>query len=521
METLKLYGRELERIRDVLDKLKADKAFLQQQIEERSAMISPLRRVPVEIWQRIFSLVCSSDGRSEFTLAMQYRLVAPAYHISLVSSHWREIAVNYPPIWQSIMLDLGCPSWAQGGNINLRALLSIYLKNAGTGPSKVLIFDSHRDLGNETNVQSISHLFGMGLLRILLTRMGSCSEFTLLGISGYSLSEDVLGGLNLSFPALRSLEIQLDMEGVPFEPTLQFWQAIAAAPLLKHLSGSYLPPTIPYHQLASLWYWEIQNHGQFLQIVSQCQRIESLSFRWDPEPPGSVIPLSCTLPFLQELTILSSCSLEILSSLLDALHAPALTDLSVTFGYFQGLGTPYTIPHSFLSVLNRLSDTLQVFSLDLTAVWPTNSSMSDILAVLPNLRSFSVLLSGAADLQEVASPCVAHLVTSLTISLGSPRVIAPKLTKLSLHERKTRVNSSIIDRVLTMAESRSKGGLTRSGMESKVAALGHVNFSYWSLKAKLPFDRVLDDLLTPDDHKRIEGLKEDGTVCRLEEKWIM
>ncbi|KAI3595128.1 hypothetical protein WG66_009386 [Moniliophthora roreri] len=516
-EMLKLYDRELERIRGVQEKLETDRASLQQRIEEHTAMISPLRRIPAEVMQRIFSLVCLPEGEEEMlalALRIQSEIRAPAYQISLTSSHWRNIVLNYPLLWRSFSLDLLMP-WKTG--MDPKAIVAIYLKNAGTSPLKIVITDSGKNHWDGNIDYKATFDTGMAVFRMLLAHADQFGELIFLDVSGSILLKRITGTPNINFPLLHTFYAGVDMEDVPFESTLWFWRAIGAAPRLKHLQGPLVVPevdTMPYNQLTSLDDLYDDDHPRLLRVIPKCRNLERLSFRWSPPSDENVAPIPCELKCLRELSIRSTTP-EFCRGVLNNFHAPNLTSMSLS-ALFQ---MPHEISQSFLSTIRRFSDTLRDFTLNIVNIYPNDTSMTDILAALPNLSYFSALLSGGGDEQEKASPCISHLLASLTIpSDPSPgQVVAPKLTKLFLHENNTSVDSDVIDRLLTMLESRSQSTLASSEMGSRVATLHEVEFTYW--KPRTGWERSLPDLVTPGDYERIRALEADGTTCTLEERW--
>ncbi|EEB89440.1 hypothetical protein MPER_12461 [Moniliophthora perniciosa FA553] len=282
-ETLKLYNRELERIRGVLEKLEADKASLQQQIEEQTTIISPLRRIPVGNMRRIFSLACLPEGEEEtlaLALRIQSKIRAPAYQISLTSSHWRNIALNYPLLWRSFYLDL---LMLGRTGMDPKVIVAIYLKNAGTSPLKVVITDSGKNHWDGDIDYKARFDTGMAVFRMLLAHAGQFDELKFLDVSGSILLKRITGTPNINFPLLHTFYAGVDMEDVPFEPTLWFWRAIGAAPRLKHLQGPLVVPevdTMPYNQLTSLDDLYDDDHNRLLRVISKCCNLESLSFRW-------------------------------------------------------------------------------------------------------------------------------------------------------------------------------------------------------------------------------------------------
>ncbi|KAK7033532.1 hypothetical protein VNI00_012756 [Paramarasmius palmivorus] len=526
-EALRHYDTEVEKIQGVLESLKAGRAQLERQISEQNAILSPLRRVPVEIYHKIFSLVCYADedpGTFEYALFLERRGLCPALSISLTSSQWRRIAINYPPIWNSISLDICSPRSIQ--TISITALLGIYLRNAGNSPLKIRV---HSSLDPEEWTEDTPHMLmqvrrqGVDCFRALLSHMKRC-EILHLDISGHVVVDDFTGAPDLKFSALRVLHNNVRMtDSVDVASTLWFWRAVGEAPLLKRLHGQFsLPPQVdalPYRQLTNMDHWEIDDHDRFLQVLSSARNLESLSFRWEPSD-DIVIGASYELSVLQELCIRSSSLPDHPFILFESFRVPQLTTLSIHSTPYSEQ-TPYVFRSEFMSALRRLSNTLQCLHLNLESICPTNSSMSDIITMLPNLSYYGVRLSCDSSRQDQVPSCISHLLRTLTISGRSSNVVAPKLRRLLLHESHTRVDSRVIDQLLTMIESRSTRGLANAGLATEVAALVSVDFSYWTNRGgRSEYFLPPDELLSDGDRHRLEMLEQDGSVCTLIERWV-
>ncbi|KAK7033552.1 hypothetical protein VNI00_012776 [Paramarasmius palmivorus] len=529
-EALGQINMTLDRVRGILGSLETSKAKLEKQIEEQMAIISPLRKIPVEVYHKIFSHACDADeNATEWDYALRVdrnQLRAPANQISLTSSHWRNIAVGYPPIWSSISVDLCATAhW----KLSTTTLLSTYLKNAGTNVLKIRVFSDTRCTEQAARLLACRCDGGFDAFRLLLAHMKYCEKLR-LHITGHALLKDLVGTPNLRFPALRYFHNGVGMtDDVDVASTSWFWQAIGKAPCLTQLHEEFfsLPPRVdvmPYEQLTTFRFWHADKHHRFLRIIRKARNLKRLSLLWDsPDSPGSAVSSPYELASLQELHICPSHPENFLT-FIELVRAPKLTSLWIVcdpLDFDPEFERPHPVPLTFMSTLSRLPSTLQRLHIDLNSFYPSNTSMSGLLFMFPNLTYFDICWSSDQLQQDRMSLWMSHLLDTLKVSSASPSsVVAPKLEELVLHESHSRIDSGSIEQLLTTLESRSSSRLANIGRLSEIVALRKVDFSYWTnrgtvFKSSLPVDK----LLTDEHRQRLRALEEDGMACLLEERW--
>ncbi|KAJ6501218.1 hypothetical protein C8R47DRAFT_1211476 [Mycena vitilis] len=114
------YDTEIERLQKVLDKLISERCTLAEYADRCRTVLSPIRRVPTELWATIFDM-CSpfaTDGNdnlsdettpeAEVDRVSQWHLLQLSQLIMLelkVSSFWHKIAMDTPRLWSKIVLD--------------------------------------------------------------------------------------------------------------------------------------------------------------------------------------------------------------------------------------------------------------------------------------------------------------------------------------------------------------------------------------------------------------------------------
>ncbi|KAJ7580186.1 hypothetical protein C8J56DRAFT_962488 [Mycena floridula] len=97
-EDIERYDEEIERVKDVLNDLRWQRAVLKQHRNGCKRALSAVRRVPVEIWSEILSLVCLENELDERQ--------NPAIELAMVCRQWRALVLSSPALWVYFVIDL-------------------------------------------------------------------------------------------------------------------------------------------------------------------------------------------------------------------------------------------------------------------------------------------------------------------------------------------------------------------------------------------------------------------------------
>ncbi|KAJ7589563.1 hypothetical protein C8J56DRAFT_35475 [Mycena floridula] len=92
-----LYDQEINRVSAILGSLQSQRQERQNDALTFKAALSPIRRVPMELWKDIF-MQCL-DGSPE------------DIHLTKVCSWWKQMLCFFPEIWSKIIVDLSLSSW--------------------------------------------------------------------------------------------------------------------------------------------------------------------------------------------------------------------------------------------------------------------------------------------------------------------------------------------------------------------------------------------------------------------------
>ncbi|ESK91267.1 hypothetical protein Moror_2896 [Moniliophthora roreri MCA 2997] len=160
---LKRYDEELATLGKAIRKLKSERTSLLESVARRRSLVSPMRRIPLEIWDLIFSeAVASWPGPSRTISSPRYSLYvhydhgdtetlprsgevfAPSMILSHVSSQWRTMLFSMPHLWSSISVDI------YGLTTDISSIMKMFFKKSARYPLTIEIKDSgweaHPDL---------------------------------------------------------------------------------------------------------------------------------------------------------------------------------------------------------------------------------------------------------------------------------------------------------------------------------------------------------------------------------------
>ncbi|KAJ7589564.1 hypothetical protein C8J56DRAFT_860247 [Mycena floridula] len=94
---IELYDQEIQRVSAILDSLKSQRQERQNDALAFKAALSPIRRVPMELWKEIF--VQCLDGSPEDLFLTE------------VCSWWKQMLSSFTEIWSTIIVDLRFSTW--------------------------------------------------------------------------------------------------------------------------------------------------------------------------------------------------------------------------------------------------------------------------------------------------------------------------------------------------------------------------------------------------------------------------
>ncbi|KAF9263996.1 hypothetical protein L218DRAFT_901303 [Marasmius fiardii PR-910] len=446
------YEANIVALRQTLDQMEKEKRVVEVTTNQYRAALSTHRRVPVEVWEIIFSTLCLSlceySFDTDYSSPASPLLRLPAILISQVCTHWRVIAEKMPSIWSSISVDLSEPPY------NVDIPLKVYLSNSnehllklrirGEEPSSVLsrVSEPWRMIS--------SHVYKSRMLTMVLNWSG-----------------DYLPPIDhLAFPHLESYYQESryppDKDIWPW-----FWKAIEEAPQLTTVSSAeILDPhdgPIPYPQLIT---WEARMNRSYevanlLEILPTCKNLSSLTLSeimsheilGDPVAAQGIIEL----PSLRRLSVSAHDDQHNwLASILQFLAMPSLEKCFVEC-------TRFSLPSSLLTMVQRSSTTLTNFTIRYYGLITTQTLefLFNLLQEASELTDFELILGGIPgrrDKSHYRSRVNEWVSTLLSKFKERPQVrdFLPKLGDLKLELPYVTLNTELMERVFEVVSARQK-----------------------------------------------------------------
>ncbi|KAG7093319.1 hypothetical protein E1B28_007001 [Marasmius oreades] len=320
------YEKDISVLRQKLDQLEKEKIAAEAVTKQCRASLSVHRRVPVEIWELIFSILCLSLHDYSFDTNLLPGL--PAILISQVCSHWKAIAGGLPSIWSSI-------------NVQLRELcdtrlpLETYLSNSAGYPLKIRI-------AGQSNAPLTPQ--GVDVWQTLFKHINRCRELV-MAIPSFCFNEHHFPSIsNFTFSKLESLHEEDVIPGQREWPW--FWQAIQEAPKLTTVTTLNSNRTlVPFSRLTT---WEVHTSGpsevcELFDALRSCDCLVSLTLPaiWSNSKYNVALSLpTVELPSLRRFSAIAyrdQCGW--LSTIVESLIMPLLETLRIEYRQLDLPGT--------------------------------------------------------------------------------------------------------------------------------------------------------------------------------------
>ncbi|KAF9264044.1 hypothetical protein L218DRAFT_1076919 [Marasmius fiardii PR-910] len=389
---------EIAQTRQRLSVLEEEERSLESNISKRRFALEIWPSVPTEIWEIIFTMVCTpnpknrDDYHSRFT---EPALIIPSVVLSHVCPRWRAIVLGSPRLWTNIHIAInGIP---RGAAHLVRAII----KRSEGRPLDIHL--SSHDLGPSDHA--------LAVWEVLLESSSRWKSLVFDQIDLRELTEDdEVPVNNPSFPNLISFESSVDPEYI--DENDWFWAALYQAPKLQTVETEFLypPPLLPYARITSLTISQFASDDEdesmdllLFEVLPLCKKLCHLTLDFDGcdsmelgDTDGYPV---VQFPCLRSLKIQGhglACSLndsDFLQVLFASLRTPALD----SFHLQCSLQALEQWPEFLLAMLER-SPSLQhlcLWFIDYDdAELQTEEPLSKILAVTPNLTHFEFRMIG-------------------------------------------------------------------------------------------------------------------------------
>ncbi|KAJ7673911.1 hypothetical protein DFH06DRAFT_751319 [Mycena polygramma] len=442
-----------------------------EHVRRHESIISPVRRVPLELISEIFAMAVPSSDLGEVRGVLLGRPPDPktSWYLGLISRSWRDCALSCPTLWSTLTISFSTPS--NGYLVKIEE----QLRRSATAALELYWPDP------QTEVDP----------RLLSLILPSCTRWRSLHLHDWAPSREELV-LDWLEPVRDHLN-QLNHLTIVTSRYLRIPDVFITAPNLRRVvvleerfsGGSPSSIRIPWGQISHYrGTCSLARHTEFLRVAPNMLEC-ILSFPWkDRTPPQNTITI---LPNLRRLWSYWIPSSE--STVADfPFTAPSLEELTI----YPTL--------KFLPFIQRSSLTLNKLAL---LSGPIHfSELTSILRALPNLGSLVIRCGGVEksvrESEEVA------LFNAMLLS-GAPSDICPNLVSLVYGYLDWHSVPSI-DAFFAQARSRFRQDPTRS------SPLARLRVCYLSPYApQFPPDAILSTWT--------KELQDEGYDAVLRDRW--
>ncbi|KAF5371128.1 hypothetical protein D9758_004195 [Tetrapyrgos nigripes] len=109
---LERFDEEIASLSGILEDLKKKRAILSEYKDEHSSLFAPVRKLPIEIFNEIFTIVCLSEGARSLSITTaddnQSKVFPQSLFLAQTCSLWRSILLQNHRLWSHLRVDLSC-----------------------------------------------------------------------------------------------------------------------------------------------------------------------------------------------------------------------------------------------------------------------------------------------------------------------------------------------------------------------------------------------------------------------------
>ncbi|KAK7448840.1 hypothetical protein VKT23_013569 [Stygiomarasmius scandens] len=387
---------------------------IRRRVDEYRAFVSPIRRIPPEIWNEIF-IRCLHDSHG--LCITDTEIFAPTMDLSQVCGSWRETVTSTPKLWADLDINLirGGPETA--------ARVALYLEHSGDSP---LILNVQALDGNLQGVENLDRSWVWKTLEMLLnnhTRWYKVKVNLLWEILDHKEVQNLFQNISTHCDVLQYISVVF---GNAFPPQIHeyspaLFQILKQAPQLQSLHLDEFGPflNLPFFQLLDITVSAFWSWADILKCLSMCPSLQKADITIEEiEDDDPEFKKFCHVE-LRSFKCTFSCVWHV-NDVLSALMLPAINELELSVtnpdSESDGAGLKnmlsqsscqletlklngfYTSEQELINIL-FIIPTLLHFELDsvsfTTAFFQNLTFQDGITAILPRLTSFSISIRGS------------------------------------------------------------------------------------------------------------------------------
>ncbi|KAF7376874.1 hypothetical protein MSAN_00105000 [Mycena sanguinolenta] len=427
--TLRLKGLdgEITKLQKAIDQLAEERSRVAAYIEAHKALISPVRRLPLDVIQELF-VACLPTHRNCVMSASEAPLL-----LGRVCSSWRAISLSAARLWSSLHVvePLWSPNDPTPGSFEEKVarrleITQMWLGRSGQCPLSISLQTAGEGISQDGSpVLSPASMQFMEILLPFASRWQHI-RFT----APLSLLVEVMSQFDAEVPQLETVEFRHQGDNLPLSTWRPFNILRGARISSLYIPGVILlPENLPlrWSQLTTLtvggYKWSVPltlTSDALLRVISKCPELRCCKLKVN-DPNGPELPISehpiVELPFLHTLAI--HCVARVapaVSNLLMRLSLPELRDFTI-------IGSAQDCP----TLGNFFARLVGLESLCLDIGMFSQASLLQTLRILPP----SIRRLGISDIEHPWGQTRTVLDEMLTVLTTSPELY-PMLQHFSL-----------------------------------------------------------------------------------------
>ncbi|TFK53413.1 hypothetical protein OE88DRAFT_1655530 [Heliocybe sulcata] len=391
---------EIATLRERLAQRIRERDAIRAQMDECKGLLSPLRRLPLELLSHIFV-----DCLPGNTFIIPHRLSAPLL-LTQVCSTWRRTALSTSALWCSLKIEMGQRDEPRT-HLTKAELMRTWLSRAGVRPLSLHYAD------NRDGVDIVPD--GPDMLHILREYLPQCRVLHFFALSG-----ETLGGVR--FPYLERLDIsvvfRLPRDFLIWTPCIESLKVSWAHFLYLDMAN------MPWENLTSLHIRSIHRPRECVNALRKCTALRTctleLNRNWDAEVEDKTdVPEKVVLPGLQFLKLATHTS-GIFDAIAESIIAPALKHLEIS-SLFSKVGS-YDVWSSMF-----IESGIALETLDLHSIQPPFDTLEDFINMLELMGSLRKLSITGPEANDPFDGRTDEFMVRITHSVPGPYRCEPRL----------------------------------------------------------------------------------------------
>ncbi|THU81468.1 hypothetical protein K435DRAFT_844729 [Dendrothele bispora CBS 962.96] len=534
------YSEEITKLQKCIEALQTQKARATRAKEIRQALLAPINRLPIEILEDIFALVCCGEDTTWYSEDCPFFVFPFTLDIAHTCTAWRNLALSKGELWSSIDL-LFHPDHIPCDPTKPLKLLASYLSYSKSAPLTISV----RAYPGQVT-QTDSELFYHMVKRILGVLLQYAKRWKSVDLtldtklfshlkSPAGFIDSLAGGVSvpLSLPLLDSLT--LDWENTLDDDLSDNWSSFGNVfinAVIHQLSIPYYNPKahlfLPFSRLTTLHIREADQSNLLLALRTcpllerlHVQKCQMLRLHSDNSPASADSVVACCPKLISLRPEVSAPEREESGSLdlLSYLEVPTLQELTVHQN--TKLGKFFWSKDAFRSMISRSS--CRLYTISVYGIVFSLDDIQDLILLSPTLRRLDLQESFHGTNESLIPPILraltlptADIVEGQTPSSDSPikqrdsesLAHLPELEYVHLSSPLLGVYSDhthLIDMVYTMLKSRT----CVNGSQTIPSALQPSSASAVGMTIKKPFFKDFElwyshlDELKTDGNRRL------------------